>query len=290
MAILHGFNARDENMRDELNQESPKISNEETETGKGTGSTIKMLENALKVMDALRDSKTPLGVNELAKQCTLSPSTTFRILKTLQADEWVFQFSDSGYLLGEKVSFVTEQNNMFLALKDVSGTIMQKYTNENGHAMNLMVRDGSNCTILQQSRTKNLIDYVPPIGTQLPIYACAGGKVLLSQLPIARAEQIIDAITLTAITPNTITDSDALWKNLRQVSTQGYAIENRESSLNGSCIAVPVWNSGNNAIAALSFSGFILEKDADASLVQYLPALKKASKEISESLFTAWKF
>ena len=48
--------------------------------------TIKMLESAMGVLDLLRTAKTPMGVNAIAKQCSLNPSTTFRILKTLEAD------------------------------------------------------------------------------------------------------------------------------------------------------------------------------------------------------------
>ena len=69
--------------------------------------TIKMVERALQVLDLLRTSKSPLGVNEIAKTCKLNPSTTFRILKTLELSGWVFQLNDSRYITGQKISFVT---------------------------------------------------------------------------------------------------------------------------------------------------------------------------------------
>ena len=73
---------------------------------------IKMVERALTVLDLLRTSKERLGVNEIAKRCDLSPSTAFRILKTLEVTGWVFQLSDDRYIPGEKISFVTEKSNM----------------------------------------------------------------------------------------------------------------------------------------------------------------------------------
>ena len=54
----------------------------EEQNAKGT-ETIKMVDRALAVLDVLRVERKRLGVNEIAKKCDISPSTAFRILKTL---------------------------------------------------------------------------------------------------------------------------------------------------------------------------------------------------------------
>lgn len=260
------------------------LSNTSTDTATSS-STIKMVENALTVLDALHSSHMPLGVNEIAKNCNLSPSTAFRILKTLCKSEWAFQLSDDRYISGQKLSFVTEQNNLFLALADVSFFVMQEYTTRYNRAMNLMIRENDHCKILQQSRTSCLVDYIPPLYSILPIYACACGKVLLSELPVNIVEQIIQSCKMVPLTKHTITDPDLFWQNLRKTASNGYALEDKESSESGSCIAVPVRDNKNNIIAALSFSGFIGIPSPDKQLLEYLPALKEASTKISQQLY-----
>lgn len=249
--------------------------------------TIKMVDHALSVLDLIRTKNARLGVNEIAKLCDLNPSTTFRILKTLEVNGYVFQLSDDRYILGEKLSFVTEKNNLYLALSDVAGFIMRKYTAQYGQAMNLTIRDGNQCVILQQSRTNKLIDYIPPIHSVLPFYASGGGKVLLSELPIRIVEQILDSCTLKALTPYTITDKDQFWQDLRAAAINGYSYDCQESSLNGSCIAVPVRDQEGTIIAALSFSGFIGVQSPD-KLLEYLVPLQEASKEITHELYICW--
>jgi DNA-binding IclR family transcriptional regulator len=165
-----------------------------------SGETIKMVEHALKVLDLLRSKREPIGVNEIAKTCSLNPSTTFRILKTLEQSGWVFQFNDRRYITGQKISFVTEKNNLYLALREVAQFVMTEYTAKHGQAMNLTVREGKQCTILQQSRTNKFIDYVPPLFSNLPVYASAGGKILLSELPINLVDQIIHSIEMKPFT------------------------------------------------------------------------------------------
>ncbi len=251
--------------------------------------TIKAVEQALGVLDTLRTERRRLGVNEIAKMCGISPSTTFRILKTLEAGGWVFQCSDKRYITGQKISFVMEKNNIYLALKDVASFVMNRYSDKYNQAMNLIVRESARCFILQQSRTKNLVDYTPPLYTELPLYACAGGKVLLSELPISLVEEILNSCELKPLTKHTITDPEKLWQELRTVAKQGYAFDLKESAENGSCVAVPVRDCEGNIIASLSFSGFIGIDDKN-ELLKYVPALKEASSEISQSLYRCWNF
>ena len=241
------------------------------------------------VLDLLRTSKERLGVNEIAKRCELSPSTAFRILKTLEVTGWVFQLSDDRYIPGQKISFVTEKNNLYMALRDVAYFVMNECTAKVGQAMNLMVREGIHCTILQQSRTGKLIEYVPPLYTNLPFYACAGGKILLSELPVSMVEQIINSCDMVPLTSHTITDPEYFWHTLRTVATKGYAFDDRESAENGSCIAVPIRDSEGTIIASLSFTGFIGIQDTE-QLLEYLPALQEASKKITQNLYRCWNW
>ena len=249
--------------------------------------TIKMVENAMAVLDLLRTNREALGINAIAKICELTPSTTHRIIKTLEMTGWVYQLSDDSYIAGQKLTFVTSKNNFYLALRDAAKTVMEKYTAHYGMAMNLIVRDGTKCEIIEQSLTKSIINYVPPIHSVLPFYACGGGKILLSELPDAMISQILENCALEALTPFTVTDPEKYREMLRETAKNGYAIDFQESSINGSCIAVPIRDKEGTIIASLSFSGLIGITDP-SRLLKYVPALKLASQEITDNLFQYW--
>lgn len=251
--------------------------------------TIKMVECAMGVLDLLRTAKTPLGVNMVAKKCALNPSTAFRILKTLEKTGWVYQLDDGRYVCGQKLSFVTERNNFHMALSDAAKFIMEDCTAKNGLAMNLIVRHGADCHILQQSLTKSIINFVPPLHSVLPYYACGGGKVLLSELPEPLLDQILSVVRMEALTPYTITDPAEYRKVLKETAENGYAIDFQESSINGSCIAVPVRDKEGTIIASLSFSGLIGISDPE-KLLKYVPILKETSQKITDSLYDCWDF
>ena len=67
--------------------------------------TIKMLDNALMILDALRVGSKKLGVNEIAKQCGINPSTAFRILKTLEVNGVGYRAAKEGKKLVLNVGY-----------------------------------------------------------------------------------------------------------------------------------------------------------------------------------------
>lgn len=249
--------------------------------------SIGILDSTARVLDLLNSSKEPLGVNSIAKACSLYPSSCFRILQTLRKTGWAYQMNDTRYISGSKLSFLTEKNSFLLALRDVSKFIMEECTSRHGIAMNLIVRNGTDCIILQQSLTKSLIDYTPPLDAVLPYYACGGGKVLLCELPEAEIRQLMSRHKIEALTPYTITDEGQYLAELKNVAERGYAIDFKESSIYGSCVAVPVRDKSGAIVASLSFTGLIGLSDPKF-LLKYIPVLRDTSQRITTLLYCSW--
>lgn len=250
---------------------------------KANSGNIKALDKAMLVLDFIRESPTPIGVNEIARQCSLNITTTFRILQTLKEGQWVYQDNSEKYRIGTKLSFMTPNNNFYAALQEVAFYTMQAMTAKTSHAMNLAVRNYNQCFILQQSRTNKIVDYVPPIGTNLPIYASAVGKVLMAWLPESLQNMIMDSLVFTPLTRHTITTHAALAEELEFCRKNNYALDMMESQEGGFCIAVPIC-CNNEVIAALSFSGIIKKVQPD-EIVAYYNLLSSAAREIEKNLF-----
>ncbi len=247
-------------------------------------SNVKVLERALTILDLLRNEAVPLGVNEIAKRCGISPATTFRLLKTLLCYGWVYQNTEEKYLLGYKISAVTEKTSFLLMLKEVAYFVMMRLSETEHEAMNLVVRDMDRCYILGQSRTAKIVDYVPPVGTVLPFHASACGKILLSELDEKILSSLLDTIDFRRMTDKTITDRTAFLEELTKIRSQGYSLDTHESQNEGFCIAVPIRSDEGEIIAALSFSGFIGYK-SEIEVDYYVRLLKEASETITQKLY-----
>ncbi len=249
-----------------------------------TNGNIKVLEKALTVLDVVKDAKQPTGVNEIAKICGLSAATTFRILKTFKNSGWVYQDENEKYTVGHKISYVTEKNNFYTALKETAYFTMRDLTAQEKQAMNLVVREEDKCRIIGQSRTTKIVDYTPPVGTLLPFHASACGKVLLAYAPEAIRDAILSSIDYVKMTKSTITSREDLENELEKIRTQGYAVDAHESQEEGFCMAVPVFDPDGGVLAALSFSGFIGQRDVD-EVDRYVKLLKQASEKITANVF-----
>lgn len=250
---------------------------------KPNSGSVKALGKAMLVLDFIRESPNPVGVNEIARQCSLNITTTFRILQTLKESKWIYQDKNEKYQIGPKLSYVSRTNNFYAVLQEVAYYTMQAMTAKTSHAMNLVVRNYNQCFILQQSRTNKIVDYVPPIGTVLPLYASAVGKVLMAWLPDRLLDMILDSLVFTPLTRYTITSRTVLTEELTLCRQNNYALDMMESQEGGYCIAVPV-HCNKEVIAALSFSGIIKKLQAD-EIVSYSNLLASAASEIEQNLF-----
>lgn len=248
--------------------------------------TVQVLAKALVILDAVKAAEQPVGVNEIAKRTSVKVATAFRLLKTLKTYGWVFQDHNDKYVIGSKISFVTEKNNFNLALKEIAYYVMRNLTAKEGQAMNLVVRDHEKCYILEQTRTDRMVDYVPPVGSQLPIYASASGKVLLAGVSNELLDDILGVIELRPLTKNTMTSHSALRSQLEEIRANGCALEEGESFDNAFCVAVPIVAPDGQTIAGLSFSGFAGGFDK-ARIPTYIRELEAASRDVTGRLFPA---
>lgn len=246
--------------------------------------TVKVIEKMFCILDVMEKEKIPLGINEIARKSETNAASTFRILRTLMDYNWIYQCSDGRYALGYKFSASYSMDNLNFLLKDVSYPIMRHLSEENGEVVNLGIRQNDKAILLQQARTQKYAEYVIHVDTVVPLYSTSFGKVLLSELPDNVCNAIIESLDYKPYTEKTITSAEQFKKELLKVRSQGYATDISESLMNTSCIGVPVRNSENTIIAALSFSGLTEQLTVDREKY-YARILHSAAEEITKSMF-----
>lgn len=249
---------------------------------------IKVIEKMFKILHTIEKENQPLGVNEIARKSELNAITTFRILKSLMTDGWVYQNRDEKYSPGYRLCSSYTMGKFFFILKDVSYCVMRSLTDQEDEVLNLSIRQNDLGVLLQQTKTSKFVDYVINVDSTFPLYATAGGKILLSEMPFELAHQLIGIMKFNKYTARTITDPDVLLCELETIRKQGYALDAGESLTNTWCIAVPVRGPANEIIAALSFSGLVGEITSEKKN-HYVQLLQVAAKYISDQMFRLYK-
>ncbi len=111
---------------------------------------------------------------------------------------------------------------------------------------------------------------------QLEAYCSALGKVLLAALPAGELDSYLGNGPFIALTPRTLTDPDAIRRELDAVRAQGVAFDRYEVREDLFCMAVPVADPQGRVIGALSAS-FLGNPPDGAGLRQLRRALRKAA-------------
>jgi DNA-binding IclR family transcriptional regulator len=103
---------------------------------------------------------------------------------------------------------------------------------------------------------------MPSIGSRWPAHASSTGKVLLAHMS---AEMLADTLEqpLDQLTPHTITNLSRLSRQLAQVREQGYATASDELELGYSDVAAPIFDQGDQAMAALAVGGATMRMTGD---------------------------
>lgn len=115
------------------------------------------------------------------------------------------------------------------------------------------------------------------------MYCTSLGKAMLSAMP---EDEWIRHLPkqLIQYQPNTITDLDAVFEELRRSKRLGYAIDNCEHDSSVRCVGVPVYSSRGNLVAGLSTSGPVTTM-TDEKLLECANILRNASARMRDRIY-----
>jgi len=129
---------------------------------------------------------------------------------------------------------------------------IKKLSEDLGQTAHAGVLDGRFIVYISKCQGIKDVSVVTTIGFRIPAHATAIGKMLLSSLSADEVEERQNNVNLERYTENTIVSYEQLVDELKQISENGYAIDNQEIIPGGICIAAPVYDKNHKMIVAIS--------------------------------------
>lgn len=238
------------------------------------------VERAHRLLEALAAPDSPSALTELAQAADLPKATAYRLLQTLRALGYVVQDQDSGYHLGPMLATLGSAYLAKLELPRIAQPILQDLCDQTCETVHLAVLSGVEVVYVSKIESPRTIRMHSRVGTRLPAYTSALGKVLIAYLPPVERNKRIEMIDFVVRTPTTITDPLAFHRHLDEVRTQGYALDNAEGEAGVRCVGAPVRDYTGEVIAAISVAG--PEGRVDPSVL--IPCVTKAGHALSALL------
>jgi IclR family acetate operon transcriptional repressor len=222
---------------------------------------VQSLDRALDLLEALAGTD-EIGVSELAARTGLVPSTAHRLLATLVARGYAAQSPASGrYVLGYKLLELTSGLQDRLGrLRAAARPHLEAIQAQTGETTNLVVLEGRNAVYVESVPGTRSVRLFTEIGQAIPAHTSGSGKALL-----AWADAGALPTEFPASTPHTLTTLAALQEELARIRRRGYATDDEEHELGVACVAVPVLDGSETAVAAISVSGPAPRINADTA-------------------------
>ena len=245
---------------------------------------IRAVERALSLLKSFLGNDSELGAGEISKRIELDPSTTFRMLVTLEKHGFVRQDPTTGkYRLGVTC---LELGSQFLKINDVRKSavdVMQDLRSEFGETVHLGILDEDQIVYLEKMPGLHAIGLMSSrVGGRAPAHATAIGKVMLAYLSESERRARLPR-RLARCTAATITDWKELEKELARVQENGFAIDNQEHEPGVKCVAVPIFGH-KGAVGGLSVSAPAQRMDEHIKKHGLVEHLKKATARVSTDI------
>jgi len=244
---------------------------------------IEAVERAFFLLEQFSPSHPTLTVSQAAQGVGTSRPTARRILLTLvrmglaESDGAAYRLTPRVLRLG--YAYLSSQP--FWEHLDKPIRALADHLNESCSAATL---DGDEAVCVARAPGRRSMSEGVSIGSRIPAYASAIGRVLLAGLHDEQLDALLDGCTFEKFTPRTVTESERLRKLIARVRSDGFAVTDGEWEEGVRSGAVPIHDGRGQTIAALSVAVNAGRVSMASLRSELVPELLDAVKQIESSI------
>lgn len=241
-----------------------------------------MLGRGLRLLTVLADAPSGLGVSAAARAARLPVSSAHRLLQRLADEGFVAYEEDTRrYALGVRVLELSRGFQHSSAGYAAAAAPLRRLAAGTGLPVLMGVLDGGDILLVLTAQGTQHIQLRSAEGTRNSWHATSMGKMLVSALPARELEALLGA-GLAPVTPNTVTDPDALRTELETVREAGWAEadEENEIGVRSVAVAVPAPPGRPGPLLTVSLGATVVLTEMD-ELRAHIPALRDCAGEIA---------
>jgi IclR family transcriptional regulator, acetate operon repressor len=215
---------------------------------------INSINKAFDILDLFSPLEPRLSLSEISKRLGLPKSTVYNLLATLVARGVLEKVDHEYYAMGTAIIDLTRSVRVNVELRDRAAPMLRKLADISHLSVYLTTLDKGECLYIYAIETSRRLLARTAVGDRVPLHCTSVGKVIIAHLPEEEAHEIVSR-GLERFTAATITDPDNLYSVLKEICSQGFAIDNSEHEDGIYCVGAPIFNSQGQVIGACSISG-----------------------------------
>lgn len=228
---------------------------------------------AIAVLGAFDTDHRCLNLSQLSRRSGLPLATVHRLAADLVVGRLLVRREDGRYEIGARLwrlGMLAPAND----LRELALPHLQDLVTATGHTVHMAVMDGARALVIERLAGTKTIPTRHSPGGYLPLHCTTVGKALLAYAPDSVVDEVMG--DLRRHTPYTVTDPQALQRQLDAIRRTGLARSAQEHRLGVSGVAVPV-TGHDGVVAAIG----LLAPLTSPRLPGALPHLRTAAASVS---------
>ncbi len=250
------------------------------------GNKVQSVEKAMRILDVLLESKTPLSLAEISEATGWPKSTVHALLSTMRESFIVEQrASDGKYMLGYHLFELGCQVRDSWEIVDYAQPFMLHLAAKLHTSVYLAKLIGDRLLLIACEEPNEGFRVYDQLGKALPLHCTSQGKAILAYKTPSEAKYLLEQKGMPPYTENSITDVQQFLSQLYEIRDQGFALEKGEYVNGLYSYAAPVFDRNRQCEYALASAGPYHVMDSfDGDKAKIRDEIVLAARKISEML------
>jgi len=244
---------------------------------------VQSLERGLSVIRCFSRETPALTLSDIAERTGLTRAAARRFLITLR-DLGYVESDDRLFSLRPRVLELGYSYLSSLPVWDVAKPHLEELAEHVRETTSASVLDGTDIVFVARVEARRIMSMTLGVGSRLPAWATAMGRVLLADLAPAALDTYFDQVSLEPFTPRTITDPKELRKVIGRARDQGWTLVDQEVEEGVRSLAVPIRTPDGKAEAALTVCSHAYRVSVQRVMDEFLPLVRQTSQRITAEL------
>lgn len=244
---------------------------------------VQSLERGLAVIRAFSREAPALTLSEIADRTGLTRAAARRFLITLRDLDYV-ESDGRLFSLRPRVLELGYSYLSSLPVWEIARPHLEQLAEKVRETTSASVLDGTDIVFVARVETKRIMSMTLGVGSRLPAWATAMGRVLLADLTPAQLDEYFDKVPLVALSERTVTGREELRKIIEEARAQGWTLVDQEVEEGVRSLAVPIRSADGRAEAALTVCSHAFRVSVERILDEFLPLVLETSSRITQEL------
>lgn len=215
---------------------------------------VSSLDRGLRILEILGESPELMGPTAIGEILEVDRSTVYRLMRTLEARQFVQQHESGRYQLGSKCIKLGTLALEYSNLPSRAKPFLEELAERSGYTVHLAILRNDRAIYVDKVQGKSILAVSTVIGGEAPMHCTASGKSFAAFMPTERMRKLYKEQELQQYTKNTHRSLESLETELEQVRRLGYAVDDEERHHGVKCVGAPVFDHHGAVVASIGVS------------------------------------